>query len=101
MREARELQKKLTNVAAVEMELRKKVEEADRAVVQALEWLSTPEGEVKLDEEGALCFQLGRYGMQKAIYEVLLGRDPSFTASSWGLPEPVVNLEASQVSPAS
>ncbi|CAH9091621.1 unnamed protein product [Cuscuta europaea] len=103
------LQKRLNDVKAahrvMEEELMRKVKEAGPTTVQAfkesadfqaevehailgrreeiaLGWLQTPEGEAKLDDEGALCFQLGQYGMQKSLYELLEKRDLSFSAQA-------------------
>ncbi|CAH9084900.1 unnamed protein product, partial [Cuscuta europaea] len=121
------VQKRLSDVEAahrvVEEELRRKAEEAGPAAIQAfrgsedfaaeveqiisgrreeiaLGWLQTSEGEAKLDDEGALCFQLGQYGMQKSLYDLLAKRDPSFSAQAWGLPELMMNPEAPAETPA-
>ncbi|CAH9072151.1 unnamed protein product [Cuscuta europaea] len=115
------LQKRLSDVEVahrvVEEELRRKAEEAGPAAVQAfkgseefkaeveqkilgrreeiaLGWFQTHEGEAKLDDEGALCFQLGQYGMQKSFYDLLAKKDSSFSAQAWGLPVLMTDPEA-------
>ncbi|CAH9074376.1 unnamed protein product [Cuscuta europaea] len=122
MKEAGSLQKRLDDMEATHRimggELRRKAEEVGPAAVRALKegpelqtevdwvilvrrakialgWLQTPEGEDRLAEEGTQCLQLGKFDMQKFIYEAVLNRDPSFCAKAWGLPSPIAVEESS------